>query len=64
MKIAENKPYVFENNLIISISSNWIKVFKGIPKFSVTITKNKLVLESIDTIQDKKNPVDGEEVTS
>ena len=32
-------PILFENNLIISLSKEWISKFSGIPKFSVKINE-------------------------
>ena len=32
-------PILFENNLIISLSKDWISKFSGVPKFSVKINE-------------------------
>jgi len=45
-KISEVNPYVFNDALIISLSSEWIEVFEKIPKFSVLIEKGRLILQS------------------
>lgn len=47
-------PIFFEDNLILSLSKDWINLFEKIPEFSVRISKKKLVLESIPTIKEKK----------
>ena len=39
-------PFVFEDNLIISLSKEWLSIFDQIPKFDVEIKNNKLVLSS------------------
>jgi len=46
MKKIEVKPYLFEDKLLISLSSEWINLFSGIPKFTVRIVNNQLILSS------------------
>jgi len=40
-KISSVTPYLFENHLIISLSKDWINVFKGIPEFDVYLDEGK-----------------------
>jgi len=43
--IQKITPYFFEDNLIISMSKDWIGVFRKIPEFEVRIdSKGRLVL--------------------
>jgi len=45
--ITKITPYLFEDNLILSLSHDWIKVFKKIPDFEVIIDNtNRLVIRS------------------
>ena len=47
MILGEISPYFFENKLIISLSKDWVGLFKEKPKFKVTLDKkNRLVLQS------------------
>ncbi len=47
MILKEISPYFFENKLIISLSRDWLRLFKEVPKFKVTLDKrNRLVLQS------------------
>lgn len=41
MKKQTITPYLFEGSLIIALHSDWIKAFNEIPKFIVTIEKDK-----------------------
>ena len=44
-KLGKTSPYFFEDNLIISMSKDWIGVFRKIPEFEVMIdSKGRLVL--------------------
>ena len=44
-------PHLFENNLIISLSKDWITLFDKIPQFIVKVnSKNKLVIETIERV--------------
>lgn len=45
-------PYIFEDELILSFSKNWISCFGGIPHFSISISKNgKLCFTSVESIK-------------
>ena len=51
-KISHITSYLFENQLIISLSKDWMKTFGGLPQFDVFIdSKNKLVIISKDRIR-------------
>ena len=52
-KINEITSYLFENNLLISLSKDWINIFEGMPKFSAEYKNGRLVLTS-QTIQGKE----------
>ena len=44
-------PHLFENNLIISLSKDWIAQFNKIPQFTVKVnSKNKLVIETLEEV--------------
>lgn len=46
MNLGEITPYFFEGKLIISLSKEWMGLFKGIPKFKITLDKkNRLVIK-------------------
>ena len=45
-KIADVTPFLYDNNLLLSLSCKWLEVFDGYPKFSVIVKDGKLVLES------------------
>ena len=46
-KISHITSYLFENQLIISLSKDWMKTFGGLPQFDVFIDeKNRLHLVS------------------
>ena len=45
------KPFLFENNLILSLSSRWIEVIGQIPTFHVFIDKSgRLVIQSKEIV--------------
>ncbi len=47
-------PLLFENNLIISLSRDWIIQFDKIPQFIVKVnSKNRLVIESLEGVESK-----------
>ena len=53
-QIAQVTPYLFDQNLIISLDQNWIKVFGKIPTFSVSIDKEgHLILSSKEQVEVK-----------
>jgi len=52
--ISEVTSYLFGDNLLISLSKDWLNIFEGMPKFSVEIKNKKLVLSS-QIIKEKKN---------
>ena len=40
-------PFLFERNLIISLSSEWLSLFDTLPKFEVYVdSNNRIVLKS------------------
>jgi len=51
-KISEVKSYMFDNNIIIAFSINWLNVFQQMPEFEVFVNKNnKLQLVSKQEIR-------------
>jgi len=52
-KISEITSYLFDSNLLISLSKDWINIFEGMPKFSAEFKNGKLVLTS-QTIKEKE----------
>lgn len=40
----QTKPYLFQDYLILALSSQWIEKFNGIPTFDVKIDKGRLHL--------------------
>ena len=50
MKKCKITPYLFEGYLIISLHTDWIKTFDGIPDFIVNIEKG----QKLHIISDKK----------
>ena len=55
-QLGEIKSFRIENFFVIGLSHKWLKVFKTIPMFSVKIdNKNKLVLESIQSVPENKS---------
>jgi hypothetical protein len=52
-KIGEISPYFFEDNLIIPLSKDWIKLFQKIPEFEIVLEKTgKLVLRTKDELKE------------
>jgi len=50
------KPFLWENQLLLSLDSKWIDVFGSIPSFDVVIKEGKLVLFGPKLLHgDKKN---------
>jgi hypothetical protein len=48
------KPYLLENYLLLSLTSEWIEYFDGIPTFTVFVDKeNKLHLVSEKVIRNE-----------
>ena len=46
MILEEISPYFFEDKMIISLSREWMRLFKETPKFKVILDKkNRLVLQ-------------------
>jgi len=46
-KLSQIDPYLFENQLIIAISNEWISVFGRIPRFDVIFDdEGRLILQS------------------
>jgi len=51
-KICDITPGMFEDHLILSLSTDWLKEWKEFPQFSVGInSKGKLVIESKHPLQ-------------
>ena len=45
-KIGEINSYLFQENLVLAFSADWINVFGEKPKFIVLIDNDKLILQS------------------
>lgn len=45
-QLDEVSPYLFGDHLILSLDKDWIKVFNGIPKFSVQIDNESITLHA------------------
>jgi len=45
-KVNEVTSYLFGENLILSLSKDWINVFSTLPKFSTEIKNGRLILTS------------------
>ena len=50
-RLSDVTSYLFEDHIIVSLSKDWITVFKGLPDFEVLIDNfGKLHLKSKQTI--------------
>jgi len=53
------KPILFEDNLLLSLSKNWIDLFGNIPEFSVSLdNQGRLQLRTKNTIKKSSRYID------